>query len=222
MQVQYAIFDMDGTLLDSMYVWDTVGETVLRRHGIAAPDGLREAMRDKTVEEVARYFRALGAQASAEQLIREINDVPYEKYLREVQPKPGAEAFLRRLHRQGTPMCVVSSTDAASIRAAFDRLHLTELFDFLLSTSDFGSGKDKPEIFRAAARRLGGKPEETVVFEDALYAVRTAKAAGFPVVALEDRRAAAEKPELERLADVYLPDLRAFPWEEDAAWNAVR
>lgn len=214
MQVKYAIFDMDGTLLDSMHVWDNVGQTVLRRNGIPVPEGLRRAMRDMTVEDVAKYFKTLGAECSVEQLMQEINDIPYEKYLYEVQPKPGAAAFLQRLHRQGVPMCIVSSTDAASIRAAFDRLELTGLFAFFLSTNDFGSGKDRPEIFYEAARRLGGKPEETVVFEDALYAIRTAKAAGFPVAALADERAAFEKSEIEKTADVYLPNLCAFPWEE--------
>lgn len=213
MQVKYAIFDMDGTLLDSMHVWDNVGQTVLRRNGIPVPEGLRRAMRDMTVEDVAKYFKTLGAKCSVEQLMQEINDIPYEKYLYDVQPKPGAAAFLQRLHRQGVPMCIVSSTDAASIRAAFDRLELTGLFAFFLSTNDFGSGKDKPEIFYEAARRLGGKPEETVVFEDALYAIRTAKAAGFPVAALADERAAFEKSEIEKTADVYLPNLCAFPWK---------
>lgn len=215
MQVKYAIFDMDGTLLDSMHVWENVGQTVLRRCGIAEPAGLRRTMRDMTVEDVAHYFRSLGAERPVEELMQEINDIPYEKYLYEVQPKPGVTEFLHRLHRQGTPMCIVSSTDEASICAAFDRLELTDLFSFLLSTNDFGSGKDKPEIFQEATRRLGGRPEETVVFEDALYSIRTAKAAGFSVVALADAQAEAEKPEIEKIADLYLQDLRSFPWEGD-------
>ncbi|MCH3971565.1 MAG: HAD-IA family hydrolase [Oscillospiraceae bacterium] len=216
MQVKYAVFDMDGTLLDSMHVWENVGETVLRRHGVQAPAGLSRRMRDMTVEDAAHYFQTLGVQDSVENLENEINEIPYERYLKEVQPKPGAVAFLQRLHRQGTPMCIVSSTDKKSICAAFDRLGITQLFDFILSTNDFGSGKDRPDIFYEAARRMGGTPAETVVFEDALYAIRTAKKAGFLVTAMEDAEAAPERPEIERLADLYLPDLRCFPWESAA------
>ncbi len=216
MQVKYAIFDMDGTLLDSMYVWDHVGQTVLQKHGISMPKELRKRMRNMTTEEVALYFQKLGMTEPVEDIIKEINEVPYERYLHEVQPKPGAVEFLHQLYRQGTPMCIVSSTDTSSIHAAFDRLQLTDLFSFILSANDFGSGKDRPEIFYEAAQRLGGRPEETVVFEDALYSIRTAKTAGFPVVALQDEEARGESEEIRKLADLYLPDLRSFPWEGES------
>lgn len=173
-------------------------------------------MRSMTVEQTARWFLQLGADAPLEQLKQEINDIPYERYCSEVQPKPGAAAFLRRLQQQGTHMCVVSSTDESSIRAAFDRLGFTGFFEFFLSPNVFGSGKDQPEIFYEAAKRLGGSVQETVVFEDALYAVRTAKEAGFPVVALADECAGAEEVRLRQLADLYLPDLRCFPWTSAA------
>ncbi|MCH4240061.1 MAG: HAD family phosphatase [Oscillospiraceae bacterium] len=215
MQVKHAIFDMDGTLLDSMYVWDNVGRTVLENYGVPVPEDLRQVMRSMTVEDTAQYFCRLGVQDAPKAVEAQINRIPYEKYLYEVQPKPGAVEFLCHLQKLQVPMCIVSSTDEKSIRAAFDRLHLTKLLSFILSTCDFGSGKDKPEIFYEAARRLGGRPEDTTVFEDALYAIHTAKTAGFQVVALEDARAKNEREEIRKQADIYLPDLRSFPWEKE-------
>lgn len=214
MQVKYAIFDMDGTLLDSMYVWDEVGSTYLQRQGIAPPEGLRWKLRDMTVGQTAAYFQTLGVRQPLEEIMEAINAIPYAAYRDEVQPKPGAVAYVQALYKQGVPMCIVSSTDARSIRAALERLHLMRYFRFVLSPNDFGTGKDQPEIFYEAARRLGGEPAETVVFEDSLYAIQTAKAAGFPVVAVADERAAKDRHAIERLADCFLPDLLALSAQE--------
>lgn len=213
MQVNYAIFDMDGTLLDSMHVWEDAADTYLKQQGITPPPGLFDKVRELTLPQTAAYFRKLGVQKSIEQIITEARELPYIAYCNTVQPKPGAAELLQTLHQAGVPMCIVSSTDARSIRAVCDRLGWTGYFRFLLSTSDFGSGKDHPEIFYEAARRLGGKPAETVVFEDSLYAVRTAKAAGFPVVGLADELAARDRSAIVQTADLFLPDLRSFPLE---------
>lgn len=109
------------------------------------------------------------------------------------------------------PMCVATATERYLVEMALERLDMRKYFQFVLTTWDIGVGKEAPDIYLEAARRLGYAPENLLVFEDALYAARTAKAAGFPVAGMADRTALADAPELQRICDVYvqqMPDIQ--------------
>ncbi len=206
MNLQGAIFDMDGTLLDSMYIWETVGADYLRGRGIQPPAGLRETLRPMSLLQAAEYFRAaFGLTEPPEEIVREVNELVADGYRHHFVCKPHIPELLAQLRRQSVRMCVATATDRHLAEAALRRNGIWEAFSFLLTCTEAGAGKDSPVIFRKALAALGTEKRNTFVFEDALYALKTAKADGFPVVGVYDPSADGQRAEILRLSDVYLP-----------------
>ncbi len=201
-----AVFDFDGTLFDSMYVWDRAGEDYLRALGREPGPKLREEMRRLSLDQCARLFqREYGLPLSPEEIAQGINRTVEGYYFDEVQPKPGVKAFLDQLKQHGIPLCIATATDRYQIEAALERCGMAHYFEAVFTCSEVGKGKDEPDIFRAAAARFGAEKERTVIFEDALHAIQTAKADGFPVAAVYDP-SEGDREEVRRLADAYIPD----------------
>ena len=217
MRLRGAIFDMDGTLLDSMQVWENAGEDYLRTLGCVPEEGVGELMKSMSLQQAALYCRERYAlPLSVEEIIDGINGRVERFYRQEARLKPGAADFLRTLSQQGVGMCLATATDLHLVEAALDRCGVRTYFSALFTCTQVGSGKDEPHIYRAALRHLGTGRADTLVFEDALYAARTAKGDGFVTVGVAD---AYEKNEgeLERLSDFFLRDFR----EVDQFWKFV-
>ena len=205
MNKKFAIFDMDGTLVDSMGFWNRLADEFLARRGFPPlPPELQEESIALTMEGTANLFiRAYGLPETPEQICAEVNGLMEEHYRTDVPLKPGAADFLVRLRAAGVKMCVASSTHPALIDICLRRLGVRDYFEFLLSCEEVGEGKDHPTVYLEAARRMGGTPENTVIFEDILVAARTAKGAGFPLGIIYDVNSDAEQPQLKKLADCY-------------------
>ena len=188
MNKRFAIFDMDGTLVDSMGFWQSLEREFLVSKGVT--DGLEEILertKPLTLTEAAEMFsQYCSIEGTPEQLAEEILAIMEEHYRSDVLIKPGAREYLEALHREGVAMCVASATPVHLVRLCLERLGLAHYFRFLLSCVEVGAGKRQPDVFLEAARRLGCVPADAAVFEDAIYAVRTAKQAGFHVVAVKD------------------------------------
>ena len=217
MRLRGAIFDMDGTLLDSMQVWENAGEDYLRALGCAPEEGVGELMKSMSLQQAALYCRERYAlPLSVEEIMAGVNGRVERFYRQEARLKPGALDFLRTLSQRGVRMCLATATDLHLVEAALDRCGVRTYFSALFTCTQVGSGKDEPHIYRAALRHLGTGRADTLVFEDALYAARTAKGDGFVTVGVAD---AYEKNEgeLERLSDFFLRDFR----EVDQFWKFV-
>lgn len=202
MDKSFAIFDMDGTLTDSMGFWRGVGGEYLESLGIpGCPENLWAVLGEMTMPEAAgELIRRFGLSGTPQAVIDGMNALMARHYARDVPLKPGVDALLAALAGRGVHMCVASATDEALVRSCLSRLGVLERFSFLLSCESLGAGKDRPDIYLEAARRFGCRPEEAAVYEDALYAARTAAGAGFYVVGVYDENAAKDWPELARLA----------------------
>lgn len=207
MKISGAVFDVDGTLLDSMPVWDCVGENYLRSIGYEPEENLNEVLQNMSLLQAARYYRReYGVVLSEDAIMKGVNAMLEKSYRCEIPLKPGVEGLLRRLHRAGVKLCIATATDRYLVEAALERCGVLSCFGEIFTCNEVGHGKDEPDIFEAALRFLGTEKAETVVFDDAFYAVKTAKEAGFPVAAVYDRHEK-NSEEIRALADLYLEDL---------------
>lgn len=203
MDKRYAIFDMDGTLVDSMDCWRRLGPDYVARRG-AGPvsESMLERVRSMTMaESTALLLREYALPDRPEEAMAEMTAVMAEHYRRDIQLKPGVKAYLQALREAGVSMAVASATAEPLVEACLTRLGVRALFDAIVSCESVGVGKSRPDVYHAAARRLGAAPGETAVYEDAYEAARTAKDAGYYVVAVYDKTAGARWPALQALAD---------------------
>lgn len=204
----FAIFDMDGTLVDSMGFWTRLGAEYLHSKGISRlPEDLWDTMKALTLPQAAQWFiRDLGVAGTVDAVAAEMNAVMADHYRRDVPLKPGVRECLASLQRRGVGMCVATNTPASLVRECLSRLEILDLFRFCISSDEVGAGKDRPDIYLAAGARLGGQPGDVAVFEDALFALRTAKAAGFYTVGVFDGACAEDWHRIRALADETVRD----------------
>ena len=207
MRIRGAIFDVDGTLLDSMFIWDTIGETYLRSIGYQPKENLNETFKNMSLHQAARYYQTeYGVTRSIDEIMDGVNAMLERYYRFEVPLKPGVAELLERLRQDGVRRCIATATDRHLVEAALDRCGVLSCFGEIFTCNEVGHGKDEPDIFEEALRSLGTRREETLVFDDALYAVRTAKEAGFPVAAVYDSHERSQA-EVRARSDLYLEDL---------------
>ena len=207
MRIRGAIFDVDGTLLDSMFIWDTIGEAYLRSIGYQPKENLNETFKNMSLHQAARYYQTeYGVTRSIDEIMDGVNAMLERYYRFEVPLKPGVAELLERLRQSGVKLCIATATDRHLVEAALDRCGVLSCFGEIFTCNEVGHGKDEPDIFEEALRFLGTRREETLVFDDALYAVRTAKEAGFPVAAVYDSHERSQA-EVRARSDLYLEDL---------------
>ena len=211
MNKPFAIFDMDGTLVDSMVYWQRLGREYLNSRGVTeGVDEVLERIKAMTMaESSALFIETFGLPGTPESVMAEMNAVMDEHYRSDIPLKPGAADYLAVLKERGTRMCVATATPEPLARACLQRLGVLEDFEFLLSCDEVGAGKDRPDVFLEAARRLGAAPAETAAFEDALFALQTAKEAGFYTVGVWDASGDGHWNELTALADETVRDWKA-------------
>lgn len=206
----FAIFDMDGTLVDSMWCWNSVYIEFLTAHGAGetAKEIVAHTAHLTTYEGAVLFRDRLSLDASAADIAVALDARMKELYQKAVAEKPGVRMYLEQLREDGVQMCVVSSTPEPLIRICMDRLGLTSFFPFFLSCDTIGKGKDKPDAYLAAAKQLGATPADIVVYEDSPTALITAKKAGFYAVAVYDDSAVEQWEEMCKTADAIIVDWR--------------
>lgn len=202
-----AIFDVDGTLLDSMHIWRELGERYLRQKGIAAEEGLADKLYPMSLEESSVYLKRCYHLAEPVDKIVSDTVVMIERFYREeVSLKPGVTDFLQRMKARGVPMAIATSGDRSILLKALERLKIKAYFRHVLTCSDYGVSKREPVIYLAAAEKLGSKPEETVVFEDVLHGIISARSAGFLTVAVEDFSNEGDREAIRNNSHYYIKD----------------
>ena len=196
------IFDMDGTLLDSMGMWENLGSIYLTKKGIVPPADLKEVIENKTLEEAAEYFIAdLGIEGTVKEVVQEILSLIRDKYYNELQLKPGVKKYVLSEYEKGSNMCILTTSDRELAIAAMERTGIGLCFKEIFTAETLGLSKRGPEIFLKTCELMGFEPSNTVVYVYALYAVMAAMAAGCHVVAVYDNINRNDWDEIKKLAD---------------------
>ena len=208
-KLKYKIFDLDGTLLDSMAAWRNLGKDYLLQKGINPPDNLNEIIAAMSMIESAAYFqKAFKIELSAEEIIKEIKMLIENKYRHEFKLKPYVKEYLQKLKDENSVMCIVTATPLKLAKAALERNEIKKYFSFVISCDEVGLGKNKPDIFLLAANRLNAEPFEIAVYEDADFALITAKEAGFYTIGVYDDYFKNERKDIELISDIYIESFK--------------
>lgn len=210
MSFKGAIFDMDGTLLDSMPKWKTICADYLESIGYKPEKDLYKQLISMNLMEAGQYFRErYGVKQSADEICHGVNSMLLDFYSNRVKTKPGLHRYLEKLRLDGVKLCVATATDRVLAEAAFKNTGIFEYFDGIITCGEAGAGKNSPDIFIKALDIIGTETADTMVFEDALHAIRTAKKAGFRVTGIYDDAAEGQHEEIKGLCDRYI-----FSWED--------
>ncbi len=191
-KIKFAIFDMDGTLVDSLgywdYFWEEFGKKYFPGQKLEKNEDIDRAIRTITMREASVLIRDKCLPGgSAEEIFELATGMLSEHYSTRVDVKGGTREFLNYLKSRGVKMCVASATVPAYIKTALERHGLYGYFEFSISCDEVGAGKEKPDVFLEALKRLGGNLAEACVFEDSFIALETAKKAGFMTVGIYDK-----------------------------------
>ena len=213
--IQGLIWDLDGTLLDTMDRWDTLGGDYLRSLGYTPRPGIDGDFRTFTVEQAAEYYIAqYGVPMSKEALVDGIHRAVEDIYRKTAPAREGVPAFLRELRDAGVQMAMATATDRALTEAALVRLGLDGYFVGIVTCAEVGAGKTQPEVYRAALNLLGTERDKTMVAEDAVHAAETAARDGFPVLGVAESHEPGQAA-FQAVSRVYLPDFR----HTDSFWT---
>lgn len=200
-----AIFDIDGTILDSMSVWYGITDEYFREHGVILSKDAAARIEKMTLEESipyiqSKYLPQLGAGQILEDLQRKLSFA----YERTIPAKEGVCEYILKLCGCGVKIAAATSGFSGLCRAALRRIGIEQCFSAYAFSSEVGCSKSRPDIYLLAAERLGLKPRDCCVYEDLITGVMSAHSAGFTVIAVADRSNAHDKDRLIRHSDHYI------------------
>lgn len=196
------VFDMDGTLLDSMELWRYLGRIYLKSKGKEVKDNLEEVIDCMTLEESASYFKSnYNLNEDINVIEKEIISFIENKYLNDIPLKSGVKEYLQELHKEGYKMCVLTTSEKKQAISALRRTGILDLFDKVYTDKDFTMSKTNPQIYIKVCERMNEAPQNTVVFEDALYAIESAKNANCTVIGVYDEYYKNDWNKIQSIAD---------------------
>jgi HAD superfamily hydrolase (TIGR01509 family) len=185
--IQGAIFDMDGTIIDSMWVWYAINRDYLSKRSIEMPADLKEKLEVMTFKESALYFKErFQIEDSVETIMAEWNEMAETSYSNDVKLKNGVYEYLTRLKENEIKIGLATSNYTKLVDIALTRNNISHFFDAITTTEEVEREKSFPDIYLLTARKMNVEPEKCVVFEDILPAIKGAKLAGMKVVGVQD------------------------------------
>lgn len=203
--IKGAIFDLDGTLVDSMWIWDKVDIDYLKNHHINLPENLKTDIEHLSFDQTAHYFKNnFNLPYSIEEIKNQWMDMAYKEYEKNVVLKPGVYKFLETLKKSGIKIGLATSNCLSLLEVALKSNNIYDYFDAITITDEVCNGKKHPDVYLLAAKKLGITPDSCIVFEDILPALQGAKAAGMRVVCISDKYNDYTKEQLLEYADVYI------------------
>lgn len=207
MMITGAIFDIDGTIIDSMKIWNNLGERYLLKLGIQPETNLSKILYPMTLNESSSYLKKhYFLTYSTDKIKQDLLEILNDFYYFEVPSKKGVNEFLTTLKKLNIPMVLSTSGNKNLSIAALKRLNLLKYFKTIFTCDELQTTKKEPHIFYKAAHYINSKPQHTLVFEDNLDAINTAKENGFITIAIEDESNIYNKKIIQTSGDYYLDD----------------
>lgn len=201
------IFDLDGTLVDSMWMWNAIDVEYLARYKLVCPGDLEKKVEGMSFSETAAYFKQrFGLVDTTEQIKEAWVEMSIEKYRTQVPLKPGAREFLELLSSKGMAAGIATSNARAMVDVVLEALDIGKYFQVVATACEVAAGKPAPDIYLNVAERLHVKPWDCVVFEDVPAGILAGKRAGMTVFAVEDEFSLGMREEKRKLADSYIRD----------------
>ena len=201
------IFDLDGTLVDSMWMWKAIDIEYLGRRGLLCPEDLQKKIEGMSFSETAAYFKErFRLPDSLDEIKAEWTRMSLNKYETQVPLKPGAKQFLEFLKERGIPMGIATSNGQAMVDGVLDALNIRPFFSSIVTACEVKAGKPAPDIYLFVAGKLGVEPKDCLVFEDVPAGIQAGKAAGMTVVAMADEFSRSMEEEKRQLADYWADD----------------
>lgn len=200
-----AIFDVDGTLLDSMGVWWDVCKDFFRNHGLTLTDEKALELKELRLEEsLPMIIRENGLNLTMQEAVAEMKAMVDRAYATSIHLKPYAKEYLTQLKQNGVRIAVATSGYPELCKTAFRRLGILELIDAYAFSHEVNKGKDNPDIYLLAAERIGVEPAQCTVYEDIVAGIRSAKQGGFSTCAIYDSSNEGDTDVLKQYADHYI------------------
>ena len=201
------IFDLDGTLADSMWVWNQLDIDYLSSKGHTVPENLSDEITHLSFTQTAEYFKnRFNLDDSIEDIINCWNDMAYNYYSNKVSLKAGALEYLNKLKKSGCKIALATSNSHTLLEATLKSNNIYHLFDAITITDEVKKGKDNPDIYLLCAKKLGIRPDQCMVYEDILVAAKGAKLAGMKVTAVFDEESKKNADLLKDICDFYIND----------------
>lgn len=215
-EIKAVLFDLDGTLVDSMWMWKAIDIEFLKTYGFEYPDDLQKAIEGMGFTETAVYFKErFSLPLSLDEIKKVWIDMSIEKYRSQVPLKPGVRGFLDYLKAHGILMGIATSNGREMVDAVLESLKVRDYFQVVTTACEVNAGKPAPDIYLSVAQKLGVKPQDCVVFEDVPAGILAGKRAGMTVYAVDDECSRGMEAEKREMADGYIRDYFEL-------WNGVK
>lgn len=203
------IFDMDGSLVDSMWVWKEIDIAYLGKFHLTIPEDLQRQIEGMSFTETAVYFKErFSLPCTVEEIKADWNQMAWEMYRTRVMPKPGAIDFLEHCKKQNIKLGIATSNSRPIVDMVLKERGIAPYFSCIMTGCEAKKGKPAPDVYLLTAQQLQVAPEKCLVFEDIVSGILAGKAAGMEVCAVEDAYSAYQREEKRKLADYYIQDFR--------------
>ncbi|WP_252243431.1 HAD family phosphatase [Clostridium sp. ZBS14] len=203
--IKAAIFDLDGTLVDSMIIWQKIDIDYLKERGHELPKDLKNDIIHLSFKQTATYFKnRFNIEDSVETILNHWHDMAFKYYSTNVKLKDGVKEFLDKLKSNNIKIGLATSNSNELLEVCLKANNIYDYFDSITTTGETEKGKDSPDVYLLAAKRLDTTPDKCVVFEDILPAIKSAKVAGMKVIAVKDEFSIDSKEDIINASDKYI------------------
>lgn len=200
------IFDLDGTLVDSMWIWREIDIRFLGKYGLKVPEGLNDELEGYSFHETAQYFKKRFKQLplTVEEIMQTWNRMASEIYINEIKIKDGVKEFITLLKEKDMKLAIATSNSRKLAKDCLRANHIVDAFDYICTSDEVPRGKPQPDVYLHAAKMIDVKPEQSLVFEDIPYGLLAGKRAGMEVCAVKDPYSEKVVEEKRKIADYYI------------------